>query len=857
MGEMKCRLPSLLPLPLWATLCYTGLSASGVADVVTPVNVYASSYYGNSNTTPAQAINGSGLSNTPGLSLLEQTHAAPGDGFGSWIATSGPGLNGAATIANQYLLFDLGANYTLTTAYLWQFVQGTLIDRGLNEFRLFGSSALPTPFNPANPPTPFDLSGFTEILSLSELEIGTANTRSQAQAFTLSGATNVRQIYLQVVSTHGGTTTGYTGLSEIRFEGLKLSPPPTRWTNATGGSWATPGNWSSGATPSGYMNATFDLEASYAISTPEAVQVDEITVSAGEVSFTSTSGLLAKTLRIDGGHLISNTHAGNGTTLVAGNFRYDQLEFTDGTLELRTSVFTPRRSTISTGGVNFTNAWEINGEIGAEARPRLLLVGSHINLAIGLTAPIIGRDGGKAALEVVGQNATFNTSGGTAVVGSGTTTIEGVVHRGDGLLTLRGGATGTVGDFRVGVHGGRGTANIDGEGTTLHANGTYYIGSWRDGSGTLNVTNGAKITTNSAIMLGVYGGTGSILLSGSGSHINAGPGISIGEGVSGPARAFGTLEIRNGAVFETVVFRVGTGGGNGAATIGAADGTDTGETRLSVGGRINLGFSTATTATMEINHGAFVETVGGVFSEPNDYNSPGIYLNLNGGILKTPSIFADVNTHFLNWSGGTLWLTGGTVDATRNANTPVTMGAEGKLIGHGAFRNNIRALGEINPGDADTPFGKFVFRNGLTAGNEQERAEFVMNLRFGIFDADEIEVQGAVSLENAGLRLTLEDPTPGTMENPIAFLLITNDGTDAVNGRFTFVDLGAEYEDLFFYIDYAFSGTAVNGIGTGNDIAIVFIPEPSTWLLFTSASVGLLLLRRRRSAVARSETLCA
>lgn len=74
--------------------------------------------------------------------------------------------------------------------------------------------------------------------------------------------------------------------------------------------------------------------------------------------------------------------------------------------------------------------------------------------------------------------------------------------------------------------------------------------------------------------------------------------------------------------------------------------------------------------------------------------------------------------------------------------------------------------------------------------------------------------------------------TPGL---PLTFLLINNDGSDAIANAFGVLNLfGANSAGYSYTVNYAFNGTDVLGrVGDGNDLAITLmvIPEPSSLTL--------------------------
>ena len=124
-----------------------------------------------------------------------------------------------------------------------------------------------------------------------------------------------------------------------------------------------------------------------------------------------------------------------------------------------------------------------------------------------------------------------------------------------------------------------------------------------------------------------------------------------------------------------------------------------------------------------------------------------------------------------------------------------------------------------------------------------------MKVDFNLLKSDTLNVTGAVNLTNANLSLSLLN-APGVLASPQTYLLVTNDGTDAVVGTFSPVNLGANSQ-AEYSINYAFTGTALNGTGDGNDIAITFraLPEPAVSFVF----LAWLPLRRRRQRLAQSK----
>jgi hypothetical protein len=99
-------------------------------------------------------------------------------------------------------VLDLGANYDLSNAYLWQMVQQNELLRGLKEFRLLASPNAPNPADAANPPAMYDLTGFTEILGVTTLAASGQVAPAPTQAFAVANNIGVRTIYLDVISSY-------------------------------------------------------------------------------------------------------------------------------------------------------------------------------------------------------------------------------------------------------------------------------------------------------------------------------------------------------------------------------------------------------------------------------------------------------------------------------------------------------------------------------------------------------------------------------------------------------------------------------------------------------------------------------
>jgi fibronectin-binding autotransporter adhesin len=214
--------PRFVPATAGPTTDYVGLgeikfrSTSGT--VVTPEAAFASTYF-SAQQSPTNLVNGSGLDANSG-DVLSYTHTPHASAAGMWHAGAGQGIGGAPPqVADQYVVIDLGSAYGLSSAYLWQMVQQNALFRGLKEFRLLASPNAPNPADAANPPAVYDLTGYTEILGATQLAASAEAVNSPIQVFALTGATNVRTIYLDVISSYSTGGRVDIGAVEYRLDG--------------------------------------------------------------------------------------------------------------------------------------------------------------------------------------------------------------------------------------------------------------------------------------------------------------------------------------------------------------------------------------------------------------------------------------------------------------------------------------------------------------------------------------------------------------------------------------------------------------------------------------------------------------
>ena len=234
-----------------------------------------------------------------------------------------------------------------------------------------------------------------------------------------------------------------------------------------------------------------------------------------------------------------------------------------------------------------------------------------------------GKDGntGNGTITVTGADSTFNALKNLAagVTGTGTVNVQAngkLVVSGGGLLGSMNGVTGTltvsgtnstvnitnnliVGKAGIGVLGvqaggklivgktlglgdvakSNGTATVSGAGSTINATEGVVVGN--EGSGTLNVQTGGKVTGAGIVIGKLKGSTGMVTVTGANSTLELGGNVFVGQ--SGK----GTLDLRAGGSLTTTK-RVGIGAtdanGEGRVTI-VGDGSILKAEKVIVGGK--------------------------------------------------------------------------------------------------------------------------------------------------------------------------------------------------------------------------------------------------------------------------------
>jgi len=485
-----------------------------------------------------------------------------------------------------------------------------------------------------------------------------------------------------------------------------------------------------------------------------------------------------------------------------------QLAVKAGTLILAAGAGSDGEARVSTGAtlrvVGAAEAAELNGsgnvvlDSSLTLRASGLRSGSFTGDISGVGPLVIGFDGGASGLsQTVGfGNNTFTRlevrSSTLSLLTAGAVSPQVAVTHTGGLIELRSGDQ-TFGTLSGANFSATSPARIDLGTATLTVGGNNVESSYageitgsgmlrKTGNGTLTLTGNSTFTGGAEIL------AGSVVIP---AFANASVPSALGSGgpitLGGPA-SLGTIRPQDGSATNRPLI---IPGGGGRVTIAAADDVVT----------LSGGIS---------GSGQFSKT------------GPGL-LVINGVSPLTGGVLVSQGELQLN---GTLSAGAGTLSIDRDAT----------LSGNGAASGPVFVDGTLAPG---APVGT------LSTGPLVLQASSTLELTLDSPTAfDQVSVTGDVSLLGTGfggtasLALTLGFDPRDFVD---AFTIVLNDGTDAVNGRFTvagnillegerFFAAGQEWE-----IRYA--------AGDGNDVALLAVPEPS--IGFATLLGAAMLLRRR------------
>jgi T5SS/PEP-CTERM-associated repeat protein/autotransporter-associated beta strand protein len=522
-------------------------------------------------------------------------------------------------------------------------------------------------------------------------------------------------------------------------------------------------------------------------------------VLGGDTSPASSFDLGEIGTKYTGFETLSKTGASAWTmTGTAGAFGH--LTVSGGLLNLDGATASVSNFRVADGAATVSNGSGINSYriyLGGQAGKTGTLTVSGSGTSLNSTnSAYLGYAGGDAGSLTISDGASlttgYNAFLGDAANSTGTVNVTGansswsitenlrVGYLGTGHLSIANGAKVSVGEItRVGHLGGStGTLNISGPGSSFTASDNLFIGSY--GNGTVTIDNGAELKTSNLLILGfINTSNATVTVTGPGSSINAASVVTIGQnGQSATltltdggalnsastvyvARFSGAGVLNIGAAAGETAAAAGTmtagsltfGNGNGSLVFNHTDGGYTFATDIQGRGTI-AGFAGTTTLTG--NNSAFTGTTV-----------------VNGGTLRAggANAFAD-NTQY-EIHGGTLDLAGHDLTMSRlwgTGGTLTSTGSEADLIldqdDVTGFSGEISGLGDLTK----TGFGTVFLRGDTTVSGAIGVDEGVLSFgtgktmssgrgsitAAGTSDA-ELEISGAGTLWTIGSDLTLGD----------------------------------------------------------------------------------------------------
>ncbi len=270
-------------------------------------------------------------------------------------------------------------------------------------------------------------------------------------------------------------------------------------------------------------------------------------------------------------------------------------------------------------------------------------------------------------VNIIGTGASWNI-GDQLSMGSGTA-AHGTINVNQGAYLAN--SEGVIGNLL----GGFGTVNVDGTGTRWNNTVQLHVG--QDGTGLASITNGAR-TDSGFSTIGRYGaGIGTINVDGAGTLFNS---VGAFNDVLGPALnvgywGTGTLNVTNGARVQSKHGAIGTGFGSdpgtaiitsgvGTATIDGANSIWASSGSMYIGGQssgaggtafvtVNTGASVQVTSTSKIYSGGTLTLGGGTYSSAGLTNQAG---KITG--------YGTISGPVTNAAGGRITVTGGTLALT-------------------------------------------------------------------------------------------------------------------------------------------------------------------------------------------------
>lgn len=416
----------------------------------------------------------------------------------------------------------------------------------------------------------------------------------------------------------------------------------TIWTG-TSGDWFSAANWSLGV-PDSSATAEIDNGGTAEIAANGAA-AHSITLGydVPDSGYLTASGIGTLTVAAD----ISVGYGGTGTLLITDGAQVSDYSGEIG-YTINSGTGATGTATVQGAGSNWTNTYELY--VGYGTGTLNILSGATVSDYygyLGYYPESPGRSSGTANVDGAGSTWSHDS---TFIVGASGTGVMNVTNGGS--------VVNGEGDLGFGF-GSDGTANIDGAGSLWSTNGFFYIG--QNGNGTLHVTNGGRAESHGSYAYVGYtnSSTSQATIDGTGSVWHNDHGLYVGFDGSG------TIEITNGGTLESGFFanigfspgasgtvslsgagshfanagalavggNVGGSGGSGLLQVGAGASVDADSIAVWNTGSVEIGVAPAASGSIHVSSTATLEGPLSIDFDAGTYSS-GSYtlLQVDGGL---------------------------------------------------------------------------------------------------------------------------------------------------------------------------------------------------------------------------------
>ena len=376
------------------------------ADLVTPTSATATTEL----FAATRLIDSSGLSGEG--TIFEQTH--DNNVLNMWLSDFG------SSAEQQEIEFELDGTFDLGTAIIWQHngVDGSgnpTSDRDLAEFEILVSPDLVSPF--------VSLGDFAWEVSQDPL----APAGEPPQFLVLAGANGVRRIKFDVISAVGGPQNNFVGLSEVRFDGVRVGDATAKtWSVDSQGDWLNNFNWSPAA-PNGDAETAIFGDV---ITSPRTVSADQpVTVKA--INFESGQSYVIA----GAGSVNLDANSGNAALTVSGDPSAAAHQF-----QAVVNLVDDTDADIGAGSsLEFVNRLNLNGNLLTKTGDGTLTISNTLNTGDGMVDCQQGICAGAGTIAGNLTNSGANVAPGTS---PGVLTVAGSFAQGvDGTLAIEIGGT--------------------------------------------------------------------------------------------------------------------------------------------------------------------------------------------------------------------------------------------------------------------------------------------------------------------------------------------------------------------------------------------------------------------------------